>query len=559
MMFEKNIEYITNETLKTKLKSMRIEESRIGLSFCMTPSNDYLLMKNDVPIDDLNDPRKAVQEMFKKNIKSEMGPNDIIITFGIGLCYLLDEVFNTYPSRIFVYEPDINILHFVLNNVDISEHLSSGRVYITDNLDDLIKELSSKYMTKDKVEVIYLQNYAVVKSQELLELTQKVYETCKSKTVDINTITRYSKKWLYNSINNIKEINTKDVYKLSDLEEKFINQTAIILAAGPSLNENIEKIKANREKFVVFAVNKVLRKVISEGIIPDFAVCVDAEYIDNTLNGLEEYLDKISCITDLKSDNFIFSKNFRKIFVSFTETDQLVKKLLGYNNFIKTYESGGSATTMAFVAAVKMGFSKIIFCGLDLAFKDSVVYSTGETVDRISENKIQVGNIVKDVTKIPSVKGDYVLTTDDYAAFVQHFEFLIKELEYSEVYNTTSFGAKIAGMKNSSFDDIILLGLSNTTALIVGDCNPFKLEIKEFAQEELVLINNIIMLISKNVFSPALVSSIVKSTLMYQYMQSDILKVLQSKMDEGYADEFISKAKLAIKDVIDLLQQNSMI
>ena len=65
-----------------------------------------------------------------------MRPKDTIITFGIGLGYLLDEVFNTYPSKIYIYEPDINLLHFVLNNVDISEHLSSGRIYISSDLDE---------------------------------------------------------------------------------------------------------------------------------------------------------------------------------------------------------------------------------------------------------------------------------------------------------------------------------------------------------------------------------------------------------------------------------------
>ena len=115
-------------------------------------------MKNDIPLDDINNPRQAIKTMLKNTIKSQMGQNDIIITFGIGLCYLLDEVYNTYPSKIFVYEPDINILHFVLNNVDISEHLASGRVFITNDIDELMKKLAATYISKDKVEVVYLKN-----------------------------------------------------------------------------------------------------------------------------------------------------------------------------------------------------------------------------------------------------------------------------------------------------------------------------------------------------------------------------------------------------------------
>ena len=558
-MFEKNLEYLSNEDLKTRLKAMTLEESRWDISYCMTTSNDYLLMKNDVPLDDMNDPRKAVQDMLKESIKKPMEASDIIITFGIGLCYQLDEVFHTYPSRIFVYEPDTKLLHFVLNNVDISEHLQSGRVFIYDNIDDLIAKLSEIYITKDKVEVIYLKNYAIVKSQELLELSQKVYEACKSKTIDINTITRYSKFWLGNTLNNIRAINDSSVYKLSDLDGKFEGETALVAAAGPSLSENIKYIKDNREKFVIFAVNKALTALLENGITPDFVVCVDARFVLKTLTATDEELAKINCIMNLNSDSEILTKKFRKVFVSFPESDAVVKKISDYNPSIKTQENGGSATTTAFVSAVRMGFSKVIMAGLDLAFKGETVYSTGERFEKVAADKVKINSIEKHVSAVPSVTGIDVLTTDDYAAFIQHFSTLIKDLDYKSVYNTTSFGALIPGMKNAKMDAIPLTGLSNATSIKVGDAQPFKLDTTKWTQEELALINNVIELLSKNTFSPALVSAIVKSSLMYLYMQADILQVMQSRMDDSLAEDFIAKTKDGIKEIVEQLQINGLI
>jgi len=558
-MYEKNLQFIDNEALKTRLSKISIDDSRMNMSYCMTPTNDYLLMKNDVPMDDINNPRGAIKEMLASTIKQQMGTNDIIITFGIGLCYMLDEVFNTYPSKIFVYEPDIQLLHFVLNNVDISEHLSSGRVFITDNLNELLAKLSATYITKDKVEVVYLKNYAVVKSQELLELTQKVYETCKSKTVDVNTITRYSKTWMFNSLKNIITINNGQAYMLSDLEGKFESQTALILAAGPSFADNIEKIKANREKYVIFAVNKVAKLAIANGIIPDFIVGLDASYIEDTISGFDDVLERISYITDLRSDPRAYLKPFKKIFISFAENDILAKKLKNYNSQIKMYECGGSSTTMAFVSAVKMGFSKIVFSGLDLAFKNSTIYSSGEQIERISEDKIKIYGIEKNLSFVKSVTGEKVLTSDDYAAFIKHFETLIKDMEYTEVYNTTSFGAAIEGMKNSPFENIFFMHTANTTAFILGEVKPFKLETSAWTQDELALVNEVIALLSKGAYSPALISAITKSPLLYQYMQADILKVIQSKMNPAFAEEFMNQAKQGIKEIIDVLQKNRLI
>ncbi len=558
-MFEKNLEYINNEDLKSRLREIKIDESKACMSYCMTTSNDYLIMKNDIPIDDIDNPRKAVQDMLSSTIKRPMEANDIIITFGIGLCYQLDEVYSTYPSRIFVYEPDTKLLHFVLNNVDISEHLKSGRVFIFDNIDSLISKLSEIYITKDKVEIVYLKNYAIIKSQELLELSQKVFETCKSKTVDVNTITRYSKDWLKNTLNNVGTINKSAIYKLSDLDDKFAGENALIIGAGPSLTENIQYIKDNRNKFVIFAVNKVIRALTENGITPDFAVCVDARNVEKTLVGIDESLSKMNCIMNLNSDSSILAKPFKKTFVSFPENDMVIKKLSEYNNFIKTQETGGSATTTAFVSAVKMGFSKIILAGVDLAFKGETVYSTGETYEKVSANEIRINNITKNITVVPSVTGTDVVTTDDYAAFVQHFSTLIKDMNYTEVYNTSSFGAQIPNTKNAKLDSILLLGISNTTSIKLGEAQPFKFETEKWTKDEFALINNVIELLAKATFSPALVSSIVKSSLLYQYMQADILEVLQSKMADELAEDFIRKTKEGIKFIVDSLQSNNLI
>ena len=131
---------MNNPALKRRLERISPIESKAGVSYCVTPSGDYVLLKNDLPADDLNNPREAIKKMLSNNIKNEMKKNDIIVVFGIGLGYILDEVFNTYPSRIYLYEPDVNLLHFVLSNVDISEHLASGRVYITNDINELVNK-----------------------------------------------------------------------------------------------------------------------------------------------------------------------------------------------------------------------------------------------------------------------------------------------------------------------------------------------------------------------------------------------------------------------------------
>ena len=78
-MLEKNLEVIDNEALKRRLLRISPSESKYGISYCVTPSNDYVLLKDDMPCDDLGNPRVAVRQMIDKTIKTEMKPTDIII------------------------------------------------------------------------------------------------------------------------------------------------------------------------------------------------------------------------------------------------------------------------------------------------------------------------------------------------------------------------------------------------------------------------------------------------------------------------------------------------
>ena len=556
-MLEKNLRAIDNDSLKRRLLHISPVESKQGVSYCVTPSNDYVLLKNDMPCDDLGNPRDAIKQMIEKTIKTEMKSNDIIINFGIGLGYLLDETFNKFPSKIFVYEPDIYLLHFVLSNVDISEHLSSGRVFLTNDLKELTDKISAVFLTKDKVEILYLQNYAIAKNKELLMLTQKVFDTCKSKMVDVNTITKFSKKWLINTIANIAHVRDNKAYLLSDLEGKFIGQTAFIAAAGPSLDDNIADLQANRDKFVVFAVNKCVKYLLQNGITPDFVVALDAEYIEKTLSGLQEQLARANCIMDIRTDSSVFRQNFNKIFINFSETDFFIKKIAKYNPSINFYESGGSAATLALVAAAKMGFSKIVFAGLDLAFKENIIYSTGEVLKKASYDEIVVDNVKKKMVQVRSVNGKMVYSREDYQTFITHFAKLIKELNYSEVYNLSSFGAQIEGIKPIAFEELRLYGSSSLQQLTF--IKPFNFEIKQFIDEEFCQINNIISMLSKGSFSTALVNTIVKSMFVYQYLQAEVLTVLQKNFDPQLAEEFIAETKTAIKVVVENLQKYKLL
>ena len=146
-------------------------------------------------------------------------------------------------------------------------------------------------------------------------LTQKVFDTCKTKMVDINTITKFSQKWLMNSILNLSfNVNNKS-YLLSELENLYNGKTALIAGAGPSSADNINIIKEKREQLVIIAVNKVAKYLIQNELIPDFVVFMDAYNATDTLNDISGNLFETNCIFDFRADNNVTKFNF-KIFIT---------------------------------------------------------------------------------------------------------------------------------------------------------------------------------------------------------------------------------------------------
>ena len=178
-------------------------------------------------------------------------------------------------------------------------------------------------------------------------------------------------------------------------------------------------------------------------------------------------------------------------------------------------------------------------------------------MQRVSQDQMIVDNIRKNIVPVKSVKGDLVYTRDDYQAFISHFVTLIKELDFDNIYNISSFGANIEGTKNVRFEDIELNESSNLAC--IDTIAPFKIEIKGFIDEEFKSINEIISKLSKGDFSPALATSVIKSVLVYQYMQAEILNVLQKNFSQDLAESFISTTKTTIKTVVELLQKNKLI
>jgi len=573
-MFSQNIESLkkVNKNLADCLIDVSFDEAREYINIAKSESDDIVFVKNNLP---LESPENPIEEAFynvQSSIKNNMGKFDFIVIYGLGVGYLLDYVFEKYESKILLIEPDINVVRVAFEMVDYKKYLESGRVLMTTSYEDIYNYISQKYIINDKIEIIFLKQYLQIYPDKVKEFTEKIYDVCSLKISDINTIKRNSRAWVYSSINFIK--NSGQTYPISILNNKFENKTALVVGAGPSLKDNIDLIKKYSDRFIIFAVNRALDCLLDYNIIPNFGVFTDSNYILHTFNSNNSNLINMNYIVDIKSDYEVYNLPKKRCFVYYPDNFDLALKISEVNKFVKLYDIAGTSTISAFNCAKNLGCKNIILCGVDLAFKGEIPYSTNSYKGHIiiENDKIKTATTEKKLIYVKSVTGEKVKTREDYAIFIKQFEKFIQKNPQLKVYNITSFGALIQGTENIGLNALMSKMStpfdSNTTEDIINKAlydsayNPIELkkQAKEFVSKDEKLnfdikaqINE---LLNKDIEDDKFYLSVysmldkISSTIfLYQIMQFEMLKCTKLIVQENTVQKR-ANFELFLEDVI---------
>ncbi|MFA6988679.1 MAG: 6-hydroxymethylpterin diphosphokinase MptE-like protein [Candidatus Gastranaerophilaceae bacterium] len=443
-MFEKNIDalQLKNPTLAEKIKNIPLSVAKEKIDVYKAESQDLIISYNKIPLNSIYDPIREAKTTWNKSIQKELSSKDIIIVFGLGLGYLFKRVYISTEARIVIYEPLIDVLRFVLEYIDLSEEIKNNRVFVTDNIEECTQFVGQKYLHGDYLDVLFLKSYAQVAFQELQTLSKAVLDVCQQRNFDSNTILTLTKYWVTKAIINIPYF--KEALPFEFLEDKFLNKTALIVSAGPSLNDNIELIKKNRSKFVILCVNRAFKSLMAANIKPDFLIVADSFGIIPTIEGYEDELKNINLITTPRCSPEFFKLSLKSKFLYFIENEIIYELIKKYGkNDLKSYKSAGSVSIICYYIAKALGFSNIIFSGLDLAFKDDKQYS--------DDTKMKTDEIIQ-------VKGAYcdlVNTKHDYALYIRQLEDIFENEKGDEKIFNAATGAFINGMEYKKLENII--------------------------------------------------------------------------------------------------------
>jgi len=461
-MFQKNISAIKskNPDLAAKLENITIDKIK-DIEVFESESKDLLISYKNTMLHSAIDPVREAKAVWNRTITREPVKNDIMVVFGLGMGYLFKRSFINSNSKVFLFEPFLDVLRFILEYVDLSAELSQDRVYVTDNIQDIISKIESVYLSGDRVEFLFLNSYAALAKDVLSELVEKTLNVCSSKISDQNTILNLCGFWTKNSILNMS--NCKEARPAGFYENSFSKKPCLLISAGPSLKDNLEMIREFKDKFITIAVAPAYKVLVGAGIVPDFLAYAEPVNFSNYVEGTEKTLENVNIVMGSRADNNIFSYKTASKVLYFTNIDPFARQFQScISDNVGLYKSGGTVSILSYYFAKALGCDPIICAGLDLAFIDNKTYADGRELEILDGGKInamcpgtQNDSFNKNLTYVKDCKGQMIPSRDDYALFIRQFEDILANEDNPRVINTSSSGAYINGMEYMEFEQVV--------------------------------------------------------------------------------------------------------
>jgi len=254
---------------------------------------------------------------------------------------------------------------------------------VTDSEDlEQIKETLTKEIVRvpnvGTVPIIILRYKEVAK--EYYDMVMKVitdYESVQS--VNIATRLIYSQMIQENEFINMGRLNNaKWGYSLVD---KFKGKTIMCIAGGPSLNDHIDTIKANRDKYVILAVSTVAELLFKNDIIPDIIGTLDMKNHNKVyLEALtDEQMKQSHLLFEIDANHEVIDAYTGGIIILPADLEKMpaTKILAKYLPVTFKFPKSGTISNLIYNYARLLGAGEIILVGYDLCYRDNNTHTPG--------------------------------------------------------------------------------------------------------------------------------------------------------------------------------------
>ena len=209
--------------------------------------------------------------IFNKVFNRELDSNNtlfIIVGSDSGLLIPYLQNYQADKGRHYIILEKPEIISYIEKNIEINDKLIEILPISTD-----FNDLSEKY-----ADYTAHNRYKLLRSLSVIDSHSKSYRVFWEEALDkFNIFSSTESGYAINNIfidSQLKNLSLNEI-PVQRLENSLQGLTAIIMGGGPSLDENIDWIRDNQAKLVIFAAARISERLKKEKIEPDFFVTVD--------------------------------------------------------------------------------------------------------------------------------------------------------------------------------------------------------------------------------------------------------------------------------------------
>lgn len=357
------------------------------------------------------------------------GPQDLLVLAGGGLGWHARAVLDAGGPALVTYEPD------PATRRAMAQHGPACDQHEVAADPDALAELLARhlvYRQVRRVAVFAPPAYRALAPQVVETARQVVAETTRRRMVDQATRRTKNILWLQHLADNFKHI-----LKLPDatsLAGSLAGVPALVVGAGPSLDQSLETIAANRDKLLIIAAASALAPLRSVGVYPEVAVALEARDESRQFAGADQQATVLAAASASNPRHFTAWRGMRAVY----HLQPWMAELAGTGLVLP---SGGHAGSAAFSLAIVWGCDPVVLVGQDLAYTGGRFHAGGrpggENYDR------------PDTVDIPAIGGGVVPSSEEWISYIGWYQeaagYLKRKGMGKRVVNATAAGAFIPG------------------------------------------------------------------------------------------------------------------
>lgn len=354
------------------------------------------------------------------------------VIWGLGLGYHIQEMLKLDDGIILtIYESDMDAIYHCLNAVDMSVCFANMNVKLVydkefTRVTDALERLTENF-------IIHYPSLRHIENEKIREQMEMFFIRDSGKR---NTAILFEN----NSRENFKNY---DGY-VDALRPAFEGKDVVIVAAGPSLDKNVELLKNKKSNMVIVSVGTAFRKLIQLGIEIDYMIATDAN--PRTYGHIRGFEEQQVPMLYLSTTYKGYAMNYQgpKYLICQNGYDRAEE--LAQKNGWNLYDTGGSVSTTALDVCILLGAKSIAFIGLDLAYTDNMAHASG------TSSRVGVG--MEDMQQVPAVGGGTVAASKLFMIYKRWIENRIEKADVTmPVYDATEGGAVVKGLRITTLEE----------------------------------------------------------------------------------------------------------